>query len=296
MQRLGVDRDPQRVTSWSTPVRAPGSIQLDERRVAVISLRTEAHSSTTVENVTTGTMVREGQPLMRLYSPLIATAATDYLALIGFKSDAKSLRGAKQRLLNLAASAIAYGRYRAQPRGPADLHLDGTARRYRARTPRRSGHAGDAGRGALPDRGSLLGVGHGRCSRARSRRRRRGPIGDGARAQLSGQTFVGKVALVYPHLNPSTRTVPVRIELPNHDMLLLPDMYVEAEIETGGKPVLAVPEDAVIDSGDRRLVSSTRAKDASSPARSRSAAAARATSIFATASRKAMSWSPRPPS
>src|SRR5262249_28192624 len=65
------------------------------------------------------------------------------------------------------------------------------------------------------------------------------------------KTFTGKVALVYPHLNPSTRTVRVRMELPNRDTLLLPDMYVQAEIETGNsKPVLAVPEDAVIDSGD----------------------------------------------
>ena len=59
------------------PVRAPGTIQLDERRVAVISLRSEAFIDT-VENVTTGTMVREGQPLMRLFSPLIAAAASDY--------------------------------------------------------------------------------------------------------------------------------------------------------------------------------------------------------------------------
>jgi hypothetical protein len=54
------------------------------------------------------------------------------------------------------------------------------------------------------------------------------------------KTFTGKVALVYPHLMASTRTVRVRVELPNHDGLLLPDMYVEAEIETGGnEPVLA---------------------------------------------------------
>jgi membrane fusion protein, copper/silver efflux system len=67
--------------------------------------------------------------------------------------------------------------------------------------------------------------------------------------------FTGKVALVYPHLNPSTRTVSVRIELPNPDHLLLPDMYAEAEIDTGtGEPVLAVPESAVIDSGDRQIV------------------------------------------
>jgi hypothetical protein len=46
-------------------VRAPGTIQLDDRRVAVISLRTEAFIDS-VENVTIGTMVREGQPLMRI--------------------------------------------------------------------------------------------------------------------------------------------------------------------------------------------------------------------------------------
>jgi len=47
----------------------------------------------------------------------------------------------------------------------------------------------------------------------------------------------------------------VRIELANHDLLLKPDMYAEAEIDTGGgKPVLAVPDSAVIDSGDRQIV------------------------------------------
>ena len=61
------------------PVRAPGTIQLDERRISVISLRAEAFVET-VENVTTGTEVRKGQPLMRLYSPAIASAAAEYLS------------------------------------------------------------------------------------------------------------------------------------------------------------------------------------------------------------------------
>ena len=52
----------------------PGTIQLDERKISVISVRTESFIDT-VENVTTGTEVRKGQPLLRLYSPLIATAA-----------------------------------------------------------------------------------------------------------------------------------------------------------------------------------------------------------------------------
>jgi Cu(I)/Ag(I) efflux system membrane fusion protein len=47
----------------------------------------------------------------------------------------------------------------------------------------------------------------------------------------------------------------VRIELPNADYLLRPDMYAEAEIDTGnGDPVLAVPDSAIIDSGNRQIV------------------------------------------
>ena len=45
------------------PVRAPGTIQLDERRISVISLRAEAFVDK-VENVTTGSEVRKGQPLV----------------------------------------------------------------------------------------------------------------------------------------------------------------------------------------------------------------------------------------
>ena len=63
------------------------------------------------------------------------------------------------------------------------------------------------------------------------------------------------MALVYPHLNPATRTVRVRIELANPHLLLKPDMYAEAEIDTsGGNAVLAVPDSAVIDSGERQIV------------------------------------------
>lgn len=70
-----------------------------------------------------------------------------------------------------------------------------------------------------------------------------------------GRIFEGKVALVYPYLNAPTRSVRVRIELANTDLLLRPDMYVEAQIGTGkDEPVLAVPENAVIDSGEQQVI------------------------------------------
>ena len=51
------------------------------------------------------------------------------------------------------------------------------------------------------------------------------------------------------------RTVRVRIELPNPDLALLPDMYADVDIATGSdEPVVAVPGSAVIDRGSRQVV------------------------------------------
>ncbi len=70
-----------------------------------------------------------------------------------------------------------------------------------------------------------------------------------------GRTFSGTVTVIYPHLMKETRTARVRIELPNPDMALLPDMYGDVEISAGSKAdVVAVPTSAVIDSGNRQVV------------------------------------------
>ena len=51
------------------------------------------------------------------------------------------------------------------------------------------------------------------------------------------------------------RTARVRVDLPNPELLLLHDMYVDADIDTGSRdPVLAVPESAVMDTGNRQAV------------------------------------------
>jgi Cu(I)/Ag(I) efflux system membrane fusion protein len=67
--------------------------------------------------------------------------------------------------------------------------------------------------------------------------------------------FTGKVTVIYPHLKAETRTARIRIELPNPDDVLRPDMYADVEIATGADtPVLTVSSSAVIDSGERQIV------------------------------------------
>ena len=65
----------------------------------------------------------------------------------------------------------------------------------------------------------------------------------------------GKVTFIYPELNPDTRTIPVRIELPNPDGLMKTAMYADVVFRTEGADALAVvPDSAVIDSGARQVV------------------------------------------
>src|SRR5262249_9693359 len=92
LQRIGVKTEPDGVRVRSVPVRAPGTIQYDERRVTVISLRAESFIES-VEDVTTGSEVRKGQPLFRFYSPAITAAGAQYLST-------PLSQGSAQRLLN----------------------------------------------------------------------------------------------------------------------------------------------------------------------------------------------------
>jgi membrane fusion protein, copper/silver efflux system len=69
-----------------------------------------------------------------------------------------------------------------------------------------------------------------------------------------GKTFTGKVSFIYPFLDPKTRTVKVRVELPNPGMRLKPDMFVTAVIKSPLPSALAVPSSAVIDTGKRQVV------------------------------------------
>jgi Cu(I)/Ag(I) efflux system membrane fusion protein len=59
-----------------------------------------------------------------------------------------------------------------------------------------------------------------------------------------------------PELKPETRTVPVRIELPNPEQRLKTSMYADVVFQAGGEAgaVIAVPDNAVIDSGTKQVV------------------------------------------
>ena len=257
IQRTGVKSEPAVPRVIRTSIRAPGTIQLDERRISVISMRSESWVQK-VANVTTGTRVTKGQPLMEIYSPLISSAAAEYIATINSKTTGGTVaygRGSRQRLMNLDVPDAAIAAM--EKTGSVPIAIDWLAPRDGIVLERSAIEGMRAQPGdvlfrvadnsvvwalidvAERDLGALL-VGQTVITRARS---------------YPGREFAGKVSVIYPQVNRDTRTARIRIELSNPDFALLPDMYVDAEIETGDPhPVLAVPDSAVLDTGGRQAV------------------------------------------
>ncbi|MGH7599014.1 MAG: efflux RND transporter periplasmic adaptor subunit [bacterium] len=82
-------------------------------------------------------------------------------------------------------------------------------------------------------------------------------IGQEAKVTLTyypGEVFKGRVAYIYPFLAPETRTVKVRVELPNPGEKLKPGMYANVNLQSDAGRQLAVPEEAVMDAGAEQIV------------------------------------------
>jgi hypothetical protein len=71
---------------------------------------------------------------------------------------------------------------------------------------------------------------------------------------LPGRRFTARVAAIDPVLDPATRTARVRALVATPQADLRPESFVDATIEVALGDRLAVPEDAVLDTGTRRIV------------------------------------------
>ncbi|MDH4264733.1 MAG: efflux RND transporter periplasmic adaptor subunit [Deltaproteobacteria bacterium] len=81
-------------------------------------------------------------------------------------------------------------------------------------------------------------------------------LGQEAAIELSyypGEVFRGKVIYIYPYLDPATRTAKVRFQFSNPRGRLKPEMYANVQIKIPLGPKLVVPEEAVIDTGERQV-------------------------------------------
>jgi membrane fusion protein, copper/silver efflux system len=75
-----------------------------------------------------------------------------------------------------------------------------------------------------------------------------------ATIRCQDREFQAKLSDALPQLDPQTRTLKTRFELDNPGTILLPDMFVNVELNVDTPAAMTVPAEAVIDSGLRKTV------------------------------------------
>lgn len=251
LQRTGVRTSEALLAPLAASLRAPGRVVLDERKVSVISLRADAFIET-VADVTTGSTIAKGAPLVTLYAPDIASALAQFVTDV--RSAGQQRAGARQRLENLGVPDEVIDRIAAE--GLASVSIPIMAPRSGVVLERMAveGMMSAAGETLfrIADISTVWVI-------AEVPEAALMEITTGAEARISfrglgGTPMTGRIDTIYPELDMETRTGKLRIELPNPDGLLRANMFADVEIMLGQTPVVQVPEGTVIDSGDRQVV------------------------------------------
>ncbi len=261
VQRSGVRTEKVEKRIVSRPVRGVGTIQHDESRLWIVTVRSDGYIEDLFVNKT-GQHVREGEPLFRFYSPQIQVAQADLMVALrahgrrsGSVSD--SLEGAMQKLRNLDVPESRIEEVRKTMANPRTIDwpspASGDVIEKRVIQGQRVMAGDELFR--IADHSNVWVV-------ADIAEADIGAIAEGARATVTLRAFPGEpqegvVTFIYPELmKPETRTVSVRIELQNPDGKMRPGMYADVLFRAGNDhpAVVAVPSSAVIDSGTRQVV------------------------------------------
>jgi RND family efflux transporter MFP subunit len=265
LQMMGVTTEKARVMSLSQNIRNVGIITADETRISHIHTKFEGYIEQIFANFV-GQQVSKGQPIFSIYAPeLVATQKEYILALQARDQWEKSGTVVRLPGVNLVEAAR-------QRLALWDISPDQIALIEKNREPIRALMVYSPVSGIVTAKTAIQG-------------NRVMPadtlydvtdlssvwvladlyeinvpfvkIGDPATISLSydpGKVFKGRVSFINPNVDEKSRTVKVRIALENPSGSLKPDMYVE--VAFGGQLGygVAVPDSAVMGTGEREMV------------------------------------------
>jgi Cu(I)/Ag(I) efflux system membrane fusion protein len=236
----------------ATTLRAAGRVEVDERNLAEVTLKYEAFVQKLLV-AETGKSVRRGQPLAVLYSPDLLSAEEELLAARRAGAAAPLANGLERRLAYWDLS-------------PAQLQAIEKNGRADGRITIVAPSSGvviekNVVEGARVEAGtSLFRIGNlGRVwVQAAVAERDAGfvSVGQPARVRLPAlpEPLDARVAFVAPMVNDKTRTLEARLEIKNPRLALKPGMFVDVTIDAPLGSRLAVPDSALLLSGEHRYV------------------------------------------
>lgn len=267
-QRLiGVTTGRAEVRSLEKTLRAVGRVDVDETRIAHIHTKISGWVDEVFVNYTFQ-HVQQGDPLFTIYSPelvatqeelLLALRARDSLGNSTFPGVARgtgSLLEATRRRLSL---------WDISPEQVGEIERTGQVRRALTIYSPITGHVTERrnvypSTYVTPEMELYTIVDHTQVwINADIYESEIGLVRVGQSAVATtnaypGREFAGRVSYIWPHLMQETRTLKVRLEFPNPDLELKPEMFTNVELKIPLGRRLVVPESAVVDTGTRQVV------------------------------------------
>lgn len=259
-QNMGLRTATVRKGLLDNSIRTYGNVTYDDTRTYVISARAGGW----VEHLYagyTGFFVKKGDPLYEIYSPALVAAQEEYLTAL--RNHDRHKNTINTGLVAAAAKRLAY--FDIGEREIQEIKASGSVSR---RLVVRSAVTGVVTRknvleGAYVTPGtSLFTVSD--LSRVwveahifeyEQDRLRLGQTAEMTLAYQPGKVYTGKIAYIFPYLQPKTRDVVIRLVFDNPGFDLKPDMFATIRINTGdGSQGLLIPAEAVIHSGREKLV------------------------------------------
>jgi membrane fusion protein, copper/silver efflux system len=265
-RRIGVTYAVATVGPLEKEVRSVGQVTVDEMRVRAISPKVEGWVERLYVNAT-GQAVSAGQPLLALYSPMLVAAQEELLLAARLESDvATGSADARRNASELRTSAR-------RRLGYWDIGADEIAEVERTGQVRRTLTLRSPASGFVLEKkvvaGQRIMAGDALYTVADLRdvwvegevfEQDVGAVRVGQTVHADFQALpdehrMGRISYVQPTLDPATRTVKVRVVLPNADLRLKPGMYATLRIVGAQRSeVLTVPRGAVLSTGERSMV------------------------------------------
>jgi membrane fusion protein, copper/silver efflux system len=264
-RRIGVTFAPVVEGPLERAVRAVALVSYDERRVRTITTRLEGF----VERLQvdyTGQLITAGQPLLSLYAPMAMSTEEE---LVLARRLARDVAGGTPEAVAGAQASVEAARQRLRlwevPQRTIDeVERTGIVQRTITLRAPYAGYVLEKtvllGQRVMPGDplykvADLSGVWlEGEIFERDLPALHVGMETRATFQALPGVERRGRIAYIYPTLNPETRTARVRVELGNADLALKPGMYATLQFSGAIARGLSVPRSAVLVTGERNLV------------------------------------------
>ena len=228
-----------------------GILQANERQVAILQTRASGFVQR-VYGHAVGDMVRQGSPIADISIPEWTGEQTEFLAVLQTR-DRALIQASKQRLQLLGIPQHVIHTVERTRRVQSNITLSAPVSGFIDSLDVRNGMALAMGQTLA----IIKGINPIWLEAAIPETQIAG-IKRGSKVEVTftayPQIVSGKVIDILPTLDTTSRTIKVRIELPNKEAQLKPGMFASVKLSSNPQSSLIVPEQAVIRTGTRNIV------------------------------------------